>query len=424
VALMPPWLGLTLTGAGGLFLAWLILVMLFTPAVEYRVRKRIDVSSPACLHLVQLISQSVLYRGNDIRIYRNGDRFYPAMLDAIRAATRSVDLECYIFEQGEWGDAFVDALCERAGAGVIVTITLDAIGAGGLHGARLDALRRAGGRVEYYQSLKWYSLHRLNNRTHRELLIVDGRVAFVGGAGIADRWAMDTSTPQWRDTMARVEGPLVAGIQAVFAENWLECCGEILTGDEFFPPLTEAGGSNGFVVKSSPSDRATVSRVLFQLLIESASRSILITTPYFLPDRRLRAALVATARRGVTITVIVPGSRTDQRWVRIASRRYYGQLLAAGVRIFEYQPSMIHAKALIVDGLWAVIGTTNMDNRSFEHNDEVNIAVCDESVADALLQEGDRDLGLSTEITLDRWRARPYWERLLGGGSWLLERQQ
>ena len=145
---MPPWLGLTLTGAGALFLAWLILVMLFTPAVEYHVRKRIDVGSPECLHLVQLISQSVLYRGNGITIYRNGDRFYPVMLDAIRGATRSVDLECYIFEQGEWGDAFVDALCERAGAGVIVTITLDAIGAGGLHAARLDALRRAGGRVE------------------------------------------------------------------------------------------------------------------------------------------------------------------------------------------------------------------------------------------------------------------------------------
>ena len=250
-------------------------------------------------------------------------------------------------------------------------------------------------------------------------------MAFVGGAGIADRWAMDTSTPQWRDTMARVEGPLVAGIQSVFAENWLECCGEILTGEEFFPPLTEAGGSNGFVVKSSPSDRATVSRVLFQLLIESASRFILMALMlYFLPDRRLRAALVATARRGVTITVIVPGSRTDQRWV--TDRQPALLRTAAGCRRadFRYQPSMIHAKALIVDGLWAVIGTTNMDNRSFEHNDEVNIAVCDEAVADALLQEGDRDLGLSIEITLDRWRARPYWERLLGGGSWLLERQQ
>jgi cardiolipin synthase len=210
----------------------------------------------------------------------------------------------------------------------------------------------------------------------------------------------------------------------VFAENWLECCGEILTGEEFFPRLEPTGDTSSLVLKSSPSDRATVSRVAFQLLIECATRSICITTPYFLPDRRLRAALIATARRGVAITVIVPGHHMDQRWVRIASRRYYGQLLAVGVRIFEYQPGMIHAKVMIVDDRWSILGTTNIDNRSFEHNDEVNLAIYDPSVAARLAEEFDADRRESAAVTLDTWRARPYWERLLGGGSWILERQQ
>ena len=178
------------------------------------------------------------------------------------------------------------------------------------------------------------------------------------------------------------------------------------------------------MLKSSPSDRATISRVAFQLLIECATRSVSINTPYFLPDRFLRAAIIAAARGGVTITLIVPGRHVDQRWVRIASRRYYGQLLAVGVRIFEYQPAMIHAKVMIVDDRWSMLGTTNFDNRSFEHNDEVNLAIYDPAVATRLAEEFEADRRESVAVTLDTWRARPYWERLLGGGSWILERQQ
>jgi cardiolipin synthase A/B len=422
---MPGWLPFVLALAGSFFIAWSLLVALFTPAVGYHVRKRIDVNAPEFLHFLHSTCQSEVYQHNRIAIYRNGDCFYPAMLDAIRAAKRSISVECYIFEGGEWGRRFVDLLCERARVGVVVTIVVDAIGTSGWSSASFDELRRAGGRIERYQSFKWYSsLHRLNNRTHREILVVDGRVAFVGGAGIADRWAMRTSEPQWRDMMARIEGPIVAGIQAVFAENWLECCGEILVGDEFFPPLSGAGDTTAFVLKSSPSDRATVSRVAFQLLIAGASRSVCINTPYFLPDRRLREAIVATARRGVAIAIVVPGKHADQQWVRIASRRYYGQLLAAGVRIFEYQPSMIHAKTMIVDDRWSIIGTTNFDNRSFEHNDEVNVVICDPTVARQLTEHFERDTHDSVEVTLEKWRARPLGERLLGGGSWILERQQ
>jgi cardiolipin synthase len=228
---MEGWLGFSLAIGGALFFSWLLLVLLFTPAVDYHVRRTIDVSSPDFLHLIQTTCNSPLYHSNQLTVFRNGNEFYPAMMDAIRAATQSVSLECYIFEDGHYGRLFVDLLCERAAAGATVMVVVDAIGAGTWKAAALGRVRDAGGRVAYYQSIKWYSLHRLNNRTHREILVVDGRVAFVGGAGIADRWGMATgSTPQWRDTMVRVEGPMVAGIQSVFAENWLECCGEILSG--------------------------------------------------------------------------------------------------------------------------------------------------------------------------------------------------
>jgi cardiolipin synthase len=224
--------------------------------------------------------------------------------------------------------------------------------------------------------------------------------------------------------MARIEGPIVAALQGVAAENWLECCGEILTGREYFPDLHRAGDTTAFVVKSSPSDRATTSRVTFQLLMEAAEQEVRINTPYFLPDAALRRALIAAAGRGVSVTIIVPGPETDQRWVRLASRRMWGKLLEAGIRIHEYRDTMMHAKILLVDGVWSVIGTTNMDNRSFEHNDEVNVAMLDPKVAARLHLDFERDIQDSTEITLEQWRARPLWEKIVGPFVWILERQQ
>jgi len=224
--------------------------------------------------------------------------------------------------------------------------------------------------------------------------------------------------------MARFEGPIVAALQGVSAENWLECCGEILTGPEYFPNLDRAGETTAFVIRSSPSDRATASRVTFQLLMEGADREVRISTPYFLPDRALRRALVEIASRGVAVSVIVPGRRTDQRWVRLASRRMWGQLLAAGVQIYEYRATMTHVKVMIVDGLWAVLGTTNIDNRSFEHNDEVNVGLRDAAVAARLMKDYQRDLEHSQQITLERWRRRPIWEKVAGPFVWILERQQ
>jgi cardiolipin synthase len=411
--------------AGAIFLGWLVLVFLFTPGINYHLSRRTSIHSDDFLYTIQSTCQAALHHGNKVEIFTNGPEFYPAMLAAIRSATRSVNMECYIFQPGRMADQFIEALSDRARKGVNVTVVVDAIGSFSLWGRPVRRLRRAGCRIESYQRLHWYRLARINNRTHRELLVIDGRVAFAGGAGIADWWAYpEGGRPPWRDTMARIEGPIVAALQGVAAENWLECCGEIMTGPEYFPDLEPAGGTTAFVVKSSPSDRATASRVAFQLLMEGADEHVSMCTPYFLPDRAMRRALIGIARRGVAVRVIVPGRHTDQRWVRLASRRMWGSLLEAGIRIYEYRATMTHAKVLVVDGVWSVLGTTNIDNRSFEHNDEVNLALLDHAVAARLLQDYERDIRDSREVTLDAWRRRPRWEKIVGPFVWILERQQ
>ncbi len=414
---------LTIIGAG--FIAWLIIVILFTPHIPYHIEREIDATSDYFVHMIESACQTRLDEGNKVEIFTDGPTFYPAMLEAIRSAGETINMECYIVHKGEVRDLFVKALAERARAGVRVTLVADAIGSFGAFRSTANPLREAGCRVLPYQGLSWHRLARLNNRTHRELLVIDGRVAFIGGAGLADWWLKPTRRkPVWRDMMARVEGPVVASILGIVAENWLACCGEILTGPDVYKPRAKAGNAAAFALKSSPADRATASRVLFQTLVEGATRSVRIATPYFLPDKAFRRALIRTARRGVKISVVVPGRQTDQRWVRLASRRMYGQLLEAGVRIFEYKPGMTHVKMLVVDNLWSAIGTTNLDNRSFEHNDEANLAVRNEAVAHRLVKDFDADIVRSKEILLTSWERRPLWEKLLGSVAWILERQQ
>jgi cardiolipin synthase len=407
------------------FLIWLLLVFLFTPRIDYRVTTPLRPESDDFLHVIQATCQATVYRHNRVQVLTNGAQFYPAMRDAILQAQASVNLEAYIFAPGEAADMLIDAMVARARAGVEVRLVLDAIGSALMGGESARRLRDSGCHVRFYQPLKWYRLARINNRTHRELLIVDGRIAFTGGAGVADWWLKPVDgTPAWRDTMARIEGPIVASLQGVFAENWLECGGEILSSPRDWPPLEPAGSTEAMLVKSSPSDRATSSRVVFQMLIEGAVSEIDISTPYFLPDRALRQALIRAARRGVRVRVVVPGKRTDQGLVRLASRRMYGELLSSGVKIFEYRSAMTHVKALLIDGTWAVIGTTNVDNRSFEHNDEVNVAFREGAIVERLNRDFESDRAASDEITSEEWNRRSWLEKLAGPVGWLLERQQ
>ena len=416
---------LYLTIIGGVFVTWLILSVLFTPHIPYHIEADIDATSDHFIHVLESICQTHLEHGNRVEVLTNGERFYPAMLEAIRGARETVNLEAYIFKQGEVADRMIEALAERAKGGVRVTIVMDAIGSFGAYRATRARLEASGCRVAAYQRFTWYRLARLNNRTHRELLIVDGEIAFVGGAGIADWWAnAEGGRPRWRDMMARIEGPVVSDVQGVFAENWLECCGEILVGPDTYKPHHPVGDVAAFAIKSSPADRSTASRALFQTLIEGSNGKVLIATPYFLPDRAFRDAIRRTVARGVEMTVIVPGPRTDQRWVRLASRRMYGQMLDAGVRIFEYSPGMTHVKALLVDDLWAVVGTTNLDNRSFEHNDEVNVAFRSAAVNARITADLEADLALCNKVDRAEWARRPLWEKIVGAGAWILERQQ
>jgi len=410
---------------GGIFVVWLLLATLFAPTIPYSLHVPLDSTSPHFIDSLRSATLSVVDHDSHFDVLTNAEQFYPAMLESIAGAQQTINMECYIFQPDATGRKFVSALVERARAGVVVTLVVDAIGSLRFGPSTLRRMRKAGCRVERYQGFRWYGLSRLNNRTHRELLVVDGKVAFIGGAGVGDQWTKGRrGKRRWRDTMARATGPAVSSIQGVFAENWVECCGEILTGPEYFPSLDRTGTMSTVVIKSSPADRATACRVAFQILIESARSRIRINTPYFLPDRALRRAFIASATRGVQIDIIVPGSHTDQRWVRLVSRRKYNELLKAGVRIYEYRAGMMHAKVLNVDDEWVVLGTTNFDNRSFEHNDEVNVAVRDAGLAARLTRDFLDDLKSCEEVTLDTWKRRPILEKIIEPFAWILERQQ
>ena len=410
---------------GCVFVAWLVIMTLFAPHVPYTLHQHLDCASTQFIYSLSNITLSSVHHDSRFDVLTNGAQFYPAMLSAVRGAQHSINMECYIFRPDEIGRIFMAAMMERARAGVMVKLVVDAVGSFRFGLSAVREMREAGCKVELYQRFKWHRLARLNNRTHRELLIVDGTVAFVGGAGVGDQWAKGVQGKKpWRDTMARVTGPVVSSIQGVFAENWVECCGEILCGPQYFPDLKKTGDTSAIIVKSSPADRATACRVVFQMLIESAAKHIRITTPYFLPDKSLRQALITTAKRGVAIDIIVPGSHTDQRWVRLVSRRKYNELLGEGIKIYEYRAGMTHAKVLNVDDLWVVLGTTNFDNRSFEHNDEVNVAIRDEAMAARLTTDFLHDLSCGEEVTLDTWKRRTLVEKIVEPFARIFERQQ
>jgi cardiolipin synthase len=404
-----------------IIVVWLGIAALATPTVAYRLDRRFDLDSREFKDAVSSALAIRIVGGNHVTRLDDGARFYPEMLAAIAGAHRSIALECYIFHPGQIGDAFTAALVERATAGVHVRIILDAFGSRRLRRRDAKRLTNAGCEVVWHPRARWRRAHRLTNSTHRELLVVDGRVAFTGGAGISDWWTLNyRGQPPWRDTMVRVEGPVVASCQAVFAENWLECHGDIMAGERWFPQLQPCGTTDAAVVKNSLSFSG--SRALFQALIECASHDIRLVTPYFVPDPSFISALIDRARHGVSITILLPGQRMDHPWVRLSSRRLFRPLLDAGIRIFEYQPSMIHQKLMIADGLWTVVGTTNLDMLSFEYLDEINLAVRDEAFAQDAHLQNDADLAHSVEVR--RSSHRSAWEKALAWAMWTLAGQR
>ncbi|HEX4067289.1 MAG TPA: phospholipase D-like domain-containing protein [Acidobacteriaceae bacterium] len=394
--------GLAVVGAGALVLGAATVAMdLFGSALPYSIKEKLDcaLDSDEFVQFLSAVTDGTVRRARVTRL-RNGEEFYPAQLEAIRGARKAVNLEQYEFEEGQVSRAFLDALTERARAGVEVRLTVDAAGSFHTRDSYFDGLRAAGGQMRWYHPLRPSQWQELNNRTHRKLLVVDGETGFIGGAGIADYWRYSSAkVPAWRDTMFCMEGAGVAGLISTFSENWLESSGEILSGEKQFGFEAKAEGPRGFVVLSTPHGGGTQARILFQALIKSARKSLRITTPYFLPDRSARAALIEAARRGIAVQILTAGPHIDHPMVRKLSRQSSRRLLEAGAEIFEYQPAMIHAKLMTVDGEWSVAGSTNFDHRSFALNDEVNLAVLDRDVAAGIERDFEEDLRESRRLT-------------------------
>ena len=380
--------------------------------ITQRVGHLYAISDPQFLRSMGVLLGPALVTGNRVETLLNGNQIFPAMLNAIRSAEKTITFETYIYWSGNIGKTFVDTLSEKARQGVKIHVLLDWVGSQKMEESSIQKMRDAGVEVEKYHPLKWYTWRRLNNRTHRKILVVDGKVGFTGGVGIADEWNGDAQGPNnWRDTHYRIEGPVVAQLQAAFIDNWTKLTGKVLHSGEYFPELKEDGPYFAQVFKSSREGGAESMHLMYLLSIASAKKSIHLSMAYFVPDELAREAMVAALKRGVKIQIILPGRYIDKTLVRSASRGTWGSLLAAGAEIFEFQPTMFHCKVLVVDGLWVSIGSTNFDNRSFKLNDEANLNVYDPQFAERQIADFQADMARARQITLQEWKNRSWKEK-------------
>jgi cardiolipin synthase A/B len=387
---------------------------------EHRAEKPIPslygVGDPQFARAANVLFGPVLVGGNDVVALQNGRQIFAAMLEDISAARKSITFETYIYWSGHVGAAFSQALSERAHAGVKVHLIIDAVGSGKMDTRQLQVMRDSGVELEKYHPPRWYNLDRINNRTHRKLLIVDGRVGFTGGVGIADNWDGDADGPEhWRDSHFRVVGPAVAQMQATFVEHWLATRGALLGGGDYFPELAPAGAMAAQMVHSAVDDGTESTRLMYLTSIAAARRSVLLANAYFVPDDLSVRTLIEARQRGVDVEIIVPGPGTDSDVTRAASRRRWGPLLDAGIAIYEFLPTMFHCKVMVVDDRWVSVGSTNFDNRSFHLNAEANLNVLDAGFAAVERRAFESDRLRSHRVTLDEWRNRSRRERV---GDW------
>ena len=400
--------------------------------VDYKIDAFYPVEDPQFVHVMGALLGPPVAPGNLYQALVNGDEIFPAMLKAIREARHTVDFETYIYWSGKIGQTFADAFAERARAGVKVHVLLDWVGSGRIGDELLDELRRSGVEIERYHPPRWFGLARLNNRTHRKLLVVDGRIGFTGGVGIADLWTGNAEDEQhWRDTHFRVEGPVVAQMQAAFMDNWMKTTGVVFHGIDYFPrmdPLPDAGGGEKNVgiaqmFSGSPNEGSGSMELMYLLAIQSAQRSIRISASYFVPDRSAVRELVEAQKRGVKVQIIVPGKYIDTKAVRVASKHMWGPLLKAGIEIHEFRPTMFHVKVMIVDEYLVSVGSTNFDDRSFHLNDESNLNIYDKGFAEAQVAIFEADLARSRAVDYRVWKKRPWSEKLAERVIWLAHSQ-
>ncbi|MET9844741.1 phospholipase D-like domain-containing protein [Streptomyces ossamyceticus] len=350
--------------------------------------------------------------GNDLVPLRNGDEIFPAMLGAIRSARHTIDMMTFVYWRGQIARDFATALAEQASAGVRVRLLLDGFGAKEIEGRLLDLMTDAGVQVAWFRKPVWLSPFKQNHRCHRKALVVDEHTAFTGGVGIAEEWCGDARTPsEWRDTHVQVRGPAVDGIAAAFAQNWAECHDELFDHRDRFTEHPQVGSSVVQVVRGSASIGWQDMQTLIRVMLTSAEERFRLATAYFAPDPYFIDLLSDTAHRGVRVEILLPGPHTDQRACQLAGQHHYTRLLQAGVRIRQFQPTMMHAKIITVDSVAALIGSTNFNRRSMDHDEEVMLAVLDEEFTAALDRDYDADLENSVDIDLARWRRRAWLQR-------------
>jgi cardiolipin synthase len=392
--------------------------------IRYAVTHEFTVTDPQFLRSMGQLLGPCILPGNRIMALHNGDQIFPAMLAAIQAARETITLETYIYWSGVIGQQFAAALSERARAGVKVHVMLDWAGCGKIKAQYLEDMQAAGVEVERYHPIHWHTLTRINNRTHRKLLVVDGRIGFTGGVGIADQWTgHGESFEHWRDSHYQLEGPAVAQMQAAFTDNWIKTRSKVLFGPEYFPELPPVGESLAQVFKSSRGEGSESVRLMYLLSIASAVRSIRLQAAYFVPDDLAIATFIHARHRGVKIEIILPGPHTDEQLVQHASRHLWNELLDAGIEIYEYQPTMYHCKVIIVDEIWVSVGSTNFDDRSFRLNDEVNLNIYDAAFAAAQVKFFEQDLGRSHRVSRAEFKHRSTVGKLCGQLASLLRRQ-
>jgi len=385
--------------------------------IERRIERLYALDDPRFMQELGVLLGPPFLPGTKARALHNGDEIFPPMLAAIRGAKVSVTFETYIYWSGDIGQQFADALAERARQGVKVHVLLDWVGSAKMDDALAAVMTQAGVQVKRFHPPHWSNLGRMNNRTHRKLLVVDGRVGFTGGVGVAPQWTGHAQNPEhWRDTHFEVEGPVVAQMQSVFIDNWIKVTGDVLHGPDYFPALTPAGPASAQMFSSSPSGGSESMQLMYLLAVTAASRSIDLSAAYFVPDALTLQALSDALKRGVRLRIVVPGKHIDSDAVRNASRATWGPLLSAGATIAEYAPTMYHCKLMIVDGLLTSVGSTNFDNRSFRLNDEATLNIVDRAFASAQTTAFEADLALAHQVTYAEWQARPARERV---GEWL-----
>ncbi|WP_169728132.1 cardiolipin synthase [Massilia alkalitolerans] len=404
-----------------------VLALNFMPSetqIETRLTRQYDTKDPQFRRSLGVLLGPPILEGNKVEVLLNGDQIFPAMLDAIRSARKSITFETYIYWSGSIGKEFTEALIERARAGVKVHVMLDFMGSLKLDLAQIDAMKQAGVQVQRYHKPVWWKLARLNNRTHRKLLVIDGKVGFTGGVGIADQWRGNAQDKDhWRDTHFRIEGPVVGQVQAVFNDNWTKATGTVLDGADYFPALQHVGDMPAQMFSSSPTGGAASMHLMYLMSITSARKTIDLSAAYFVPDELTIRTLIEAAKRGVRVRILMPGKIIDSDLVKAASRERWGELLAAGVKLAEYQPTMYHVKALIVDNLLVSVGSTNFDNRSFSINDEANLNVLHEGFAREQTAIFEDDWRHASPVTKAEHRERPWWQRLSTGVASLFSAQ-